>query len=594
MWLIKIFGAKRKQSLVNHLPVKETKMQKKMLRQMAGGIILLLVFTGVVFAAAPPEDILVTNSWMIDDPIVGALRDISSQTGVRIVPDETVVGYFTTDVSLENVPLKEALRRILTPGGYTFRWLDTFYLVGAPVPDNPNFARLTETEVIKLNYVQADSILGLLARPFQDFIRADSINNRLIVTASPEMIERIRADVAKLDKKINQVEVQLLIGTVSQTKVEELGFGTLEVEWGTQSTAPQVYTVEIGPFDFGIGTEDGLKSAVNMKILYEKGFYKLTGSPKVRVLAGRSANISLGQVNYIIIPSYIQDNIVYGSRTEQVEAKTDLQVKVVGVTDKNEIVLEIKTVLGDIAESLEQTRLGTIITANERNAETALVLKNYETIPIGSIVIEKSKKVGRVPPYKQTKTELIRMELYMTANIAGTPKPEEYRGLEEIAKSIRIEEPPAPEFKPNLEIQGKYLATVQLDRYLKEQGYKELNGIIAGEMRLNVTPEFTLFGGGGKRSGNGVSAGVWYGGLMARAENEFLYAGIGPGFASYELKMGEDEFTLQSFMARAEVGVKLGSFVILGGYNYVDDESWDDNGPKVSMSELVVSAGFRF
>ena len=142
------------------MPVKERKMQKKMLRQIISGVILLLVVASAVFAAAPPEDVLVTNSWMIDDPIVGALRDISSQTGVRIVPDETVVGYFTTDLTLENVPLKEALRRILAPGGYTFRWMDTFYLVGAPVPDNPNFSRLTETEIINLNYVSANSIVG--------------------------------------------------------------------------------------------------------------------------------------------------------------------------------------------------------------------------------------------------------------------------------------------------------------------------------------------------------------------------------------------------------------------------------------------------
>lgn len=55
------------------------------------------------------------------------------QTGVNIMPDQTVSGAVTAD--LQDVPLEQALKILLFGGGYSFRKVDdNLYFVGLPDP----------------------------------------------------------------------------------------------------------------------------------------------------------------------------------------------------------------------------------------------------------------------------------------------------------------------------------------------------------------------------------------------------------------------------------------------------------------------------
>jgi len=96
-----------------------------------------------------------------DTDIREALRDVASQAGIPIIIDETVHGYVSLEIN--DLPLEECLRRILAPGGYTFRKFKDYYLVGLASPDNPTFHLLSETRVFHLNYVSADDIKSLVS-----------------------------------------------------------------------------------------------------------------------------------------------------------------------------------------------------------------------------------------------------------------------------------------------------------------------------------------------------------------------------------------------------------------------------------------------
>lgn len=88
----------------------------------------LLVVMMLSLGAVAEETQPLVNLFLFETNVRDALSEISMQTGVNIIPDSTVSGLVTVD--LQDVPLERALRMILIGGGYAFKKIDDFYLVG--------------------------------------------------------------------------------------------------------------------------------------------------------------------------------------------------------------------------------------------------------------------------------------------------------------------------------------------------------------------------------------------------------------------------------------------------------------------------------
>ena len=270
-------------------------------RYIALGISLILI-SGLVgndlsFAREKRESGLITNVFFETD-IREALRDISAQSGVTIIPDNTVQGVVTLD--LKDVPLEESLKMVLMGGGYTFKKIDNYYLVGAAVPDNPTFNRLTETKYIKTNYIKAKDVPKFLPKFFTDFIQVNEDVNTLTVTASPEIIARIEEDMAKIDIPLKQVMIQAIVTDLTKGVTKELG---IDWEWqwdntkGIDSTASgtEGMTDLLGTFTYA--TTGELTRSVLLKInaLIRKGKAKLRANPRIVTLDGQEATIFIGR-----------------------------------------------------------------------------------------------------------------------------------------------------------------------------------------------------------------------------------------------------------------------------------------------------------
>ena len=79
--------------------------------------VAMLLCIGGALAGANDEQPLV-NTLFFETDIREALSEISMQTGVNIIPDQTVSGVVTVD--LQDVPLEQALRMILIGGATPF------------------------------------------------------------------------------------------------------------------------------------------------------------------------------------------------------------------------------------------------------------------------------------------------------------------------------------------------------------------------------------------------------------------------------------------------------------------------------------------
>src|SRR5690625_8025214 len=78
-----------------------------------------------VYESTEPYDVLINNVFF-DVYITDALRDVALQADVPILTDTTVAGFVTLD--LLDVPLPDALRQLVLPGGYSVRWMDGYYI----------------------------------------------------------------------------------------------------------------------------------------------------------------------------------------------------------------------------------------------------------------------------------------------------------------------------------------------------------------------------------------------------------------------------------------------------------------------------------
>jgi len=127
------------------------------------------------------------NNIFYETDIREALNEISEQTNISIIIDDTVQG--TINIKFENTPLDEALKKLLLPGGFSFREMDGYYLVGFPQTGNPTFKHLSKTKLIRPVYMKPGEIANLLSDDYKPFIKVNDNNNIIVITSPPRYIK---------------------------------------------------------------------------------------------------------------------------------------------------------------------------------------------------------------------------------------------------------------------------------------------------------------------------------------------------------------------------------------------------------------------
>lgn len=360
--------------------------------------ILLLVFllpcaTAIADIPKPPSNILITNVF-VDTELRQALRDISAQAGINIIADNTVQGWVTAD--LKDVPLEKALEIVLAGGGYTYRWMGDYYLVGLPDVKSTTFNSLTTTEHIKIKYLDARSVVSLLSDFYSPYVKVDPVNNIVTITSSREVIERIKQDIAKLDKPRKQVVIESVVLELSESGGQSLegSFGiSLPIGEVTDTTG----TVGLN-YSYANGIVFNLDSAqkifVKLKALVEEGKAKVKASPKISTLDGKEASIELGREEYVIITTGTETTL---TRTLQM-IKGGITLRILPRiiesegSDPDSMFLTISAEVSDVQMGVETP------TALRRIVSTTIRIKDNQTVVIGGLKQESEREViDKVP-----------------------------------------------------------------------------------------------------------------------------------------------------------------------------------------------------
>jgi len=337
---------------------------------------------------------LVTNSFFETD-IREVLRDISAQTGVKIVADETVQG--SLSLELKEIPLEEALRMVLAIGSYTFRRMpEGYYLVGLCTPNSTSFNRLSVTEYFKPSYRNVAELQSLFSDFYQPYLKVSADINNIAITASPEIVKRIKEDLAHLDLPPAQVMIEALVIELSEEGKKSLG-----VTWGSMldggfSVYPPSSSFNYSRSVSGEGSWNMSGSIssdlfVRVNTLVSQGQAKIRANPRLATLEGKEAEINIGREEYYLISVGSSSQVSYTLQS----IATGVVLKITPFVDKNNQIRvnfspQVSEVVGKGATNLP------VIT--KRSVTTSVRVNDGQTIAIGGLIQEQSgETLSKVP-----------------------------------------------------------------------------------------------------------------------------------------------------------------------------------------------------
>jgi len=345
------------------------------------------------------SEVPIVSNVFFETDLRQALRDLSNESGIAIIPDNTVQGLVTLE--FENAPLDDVLKKILISGGYSYKKFDEYYLIGMAVPENPSFPLLSETAHYIPNYLQADQIPSLLSDFYQPYIRVNSKTNSIAITATPNLIAKIEQSISILDVPPKQISIEAVITELSNDAKKSLGIdwswlGESDGKSLSLSTNMNSMISDSSFMGSLIRTGVNYKSfnydvILNLKALATEGKAKIRANPKITTINGREATIFSGSERYF---SIVTGPVNYPyTRLEKIPAGITLHITP-KVSAKNEITATIECEVSEVTE----IGVSGLPLVTKRNAKTDIRVKDGEIIAIGGLIQEHSLKTQKKIP----------------------------------------------------------------------------------------------------------------------------------------------------------------------------------------------------
>jgi type II secretory pathway component GspD/PulD (secretin) len=308
---------------------------KKYLKQMVKGLLILCLFLGIInLAAAETEkenkEPLVTATFF-DSDLRESLNEVSMQIGVAFICDDNVKGIITME--LKNVPLEKALRMMVSGGGFMFRKIDDYYLIGLPDPRSYTFQMLCETAVYSFKNISIESARALIPDSYKDYIKLDTEKGMAMIKAPSSLISEILADLAKIDGAKAQIRIKALVTEIRNEVLKNWGMNLMNIDFNPTATESGTKTLAL---NLTKGTLNGegnasfghFSTTINALVNDKKA--TIHADPVLLVTEGKSGELFVGEKRTLIL--YSTGTSSTTSSTENVEAGVTLKVtpKIVG------------------------------------------------------------------------------------------------------------------------------------------------------------------------------------------------------------------------------------------------------------------------
>lgn len=329
----------------------------------------------------------VSNVFLNTD-IREAISDMAAQTGVNIITDASVEGWVT--LSLEDVPLEKALSMMCLSGGFTWKDMGDYYLVGAATPESVNYPLLSKTEAIRTD-LPASQIRNRLSEFFVPYTRVASQEDHVLIVTGPEaVVENVINTINAIDGLRHQIKIEATITEITWATDDDKGMNWMNTLMDLDAA---------GVMEFAKGTGPAYSSTIvgtmiaQLSALAETGKIDIKANPTIVTLEGETAEIKIVEERYFVI---LTGNVSFPtSDLGIIESGVILSVTPV-VTRSGDILLNIVPDVSDVTGTSGGREDLPLVT--RRSVESNVRVSDGEIIIIGGLLKHLSREVVRKIP----------------------------------------------------------------------------------------------------------------------------------------------------------------------------------------------------
>lgn len=343
-----------------------------------------------------PEEPEVVAGSLVDNVFVDvdlriALQDIASQVGVSIIPDETVTGMVTCE--LKKVSLDRALEMVLASTGYVVKKTPHYYMVTSPNPKGAAFSAVSETRLIKINYVP--KAVDLLSVGLRQYVVANENAGTACITAPPSLMDRIISDLKLIDQPPRHVMLKARVVVMERGNLLNLG-----VEWGWPTISAGLFSSDLKGLgdaarlmDFGGKYASGIQIGytpdatftnsleVALNLLERNDEMTILSEPLVLAQDKKVAEINVMKEEYYMMTAP-QANLYYTrSELEKIESGTKLSITP-HIGDNNDITLELAI---EVSDSIPRGRGSELPVVTRRTSTNTIRINNGGTVVVAGL-----------------------------------------------------------------------------------------------------------------------------------------------------------------------------------------------------------------
>lgn len=311
---------------------------------------------------------------------------LADKAGLRLVIDDTVSRRIT--VNIANRPARRIVDDIASAYGLSVADVEGVTMIAEGIPRSPSSYLLSDIDAIPTKYVNAQNARNLLPVFLQDYVKVNSEQNAVVLSAPTEVLKKFRDDIAQFDIPASQILVELLLVELTNTTVDQFGLNLLWQNAGIGGT--------IDPSNGTIGyralTTLPNNFSANLRALREKGVANVRANPRIATVSGRRASIFVGRQRYVVTP--IESSDGRGGQRNFIDAGVRL-----GITPftggQGQILVDVDAEVSTLSAPDPLTRLPEKST---RTASTIVRVGDGQTIVIGGLTQQETRDVRTKVP----------------------------------------------------------------------------------------------------------------------------------------------------------------------------------------------------
>lgn len=340
--------------------------------------------------------------------------ELGRQTGTRIMVDESVECRVT--VNLPDMTVEELLQGIAQGYGLALEDRGGKYVFSKGLAANVATYDTNVTQVVPLDHLSPEAALELLPNFLLAYVKPSDAQNALIVAGPPQLMERIRQDVAAIDVPPQQIRIEVAAVKIASAAAWH---DALRADWTAGRRA------------FGIDPEAGrlfyqkLEEPVHdthlaLRELEQAGVVDTLAKAHVTLINGKWASLFLGQERYI----QVTRNYSYGAEDVAVPVQLGVDVGLMAWTGGREVVLWLRPIVTALGGVDPRSNLPIV---DRYETRSSIRIADGHTILLGGIELHSNVGMGKrirwvgglVPPARTKAKEDAEIALFITAEILG-------------------------------------------------------------------------------------------------------------------------------------------------------------------------------